>query len=131
MKYYYIWKEVYMQKTKINLIAGIFGILASVGLILIIVGAISAGTSAASQDAHHDKSINAATATGIGSVVIGYIVFAVGGIGAFVSGIIQLTKTEGHPSKGLMIAAGILNILGGVFFLGTIFSFICHFKQGK
>ncbi len=118
-----------MQKTKINLIAGIFGILASVGLIMVIVGGISAVTSIVSQDTHHDKSINATTATGIGTALIGYIICAVGGIGSFVSGIIQLTKTDGHPLKGMMIAAGILNILGGVFFIGPIFSFICHFKQ--
>ncbi len=119
-----------MQKTKINLIAGIFGILASIGLIMIIAGAVGAVSSAADQASRGESSANATTTAGVGVAVIGYIICAIGGIGSFVTGIIQLTKTDGHPAKGMMIAAGILNILGGVFFIGPIFSFICHFKQG-
>ncbi len=65
-----------------------------------------------------------------GGFVFSTLLVIVGGIGTFVSGILQLVKqTQANNLRGLMIAAGILNILGGVFFIGPIFSVICAVKS--
>ncbi len=114
-----------MKKTKIHLIGGIFSTIASIGLILYIAFAIGVVATAAKTTG---QATNAIGAMAIGSI-LGYVLLAIGGVGSFVSGIIQVVKSGENPKKGIALTAGILNILGGVFFVGTAFSFVAHKAQ--
>ncbi len=117
-----------MKKTNIHLVGGIFSILSSVGLIIIIATAIGAITAAVQTQGHALVKNSAAAGIGAG-MIAGAALATIGGIGSFVSGIIQIIKSGESPVKGFAITAGILNMLGGVFFIGAAFSFISHTKQ--
>ncbi len=117
-----------MKKTNIHLVGGIFSVLSSVGLIIIIATLI--GTISAALHTQGHALVKNSAAAGIGAgMIAGAALTTIGGIGSFISGIIQVVKSGESPVKGFAITAGILNILGGVFFIGAVFSFISHTKQ--
>ncbi len=105
----------------VNIIASIFGFLCSIGGLLVLSQLVMLPLLIFGGAAHWTILIE----TGI-------ILFLAGLIGSFSSGIVQIVlQIRAKEKDGLMTVAGILNLFGGVFFVGPIFSLVCAIRGSK
>ncbi len=102
---------------KVNIVGTVFGFISSFATTFLIITAISGDS--LSGDSYQ-------------SIMILFgVLMGIGRIGSFVAGILQLVfQTKAKTTRGFMIAAGILNILGGMF-VGPSFSLVCVLKESE
>lgn len=114
---------------------GVLSLLTFIGWILLIVAAVKLSSNEGyyETDAWGNRNwVNDdTTITSAGFGLVGILFIAIGSLASLVMGIVTLAMIGGANQRGLGIASGVLGILGGLFGINAIVSFIGAAKENS
>lgn len=116
---------------------GILSAIGMIGFIMFIAGVVSASKDATTTSINYDYWGNADFSSDLSShawtdlsyAVAGIIIYGLTAFASFVMGIVTLAMIGRANQRGLGIASGVIAILGGLFGVNAIISFIGAAKE--